>query len=383
MERHLKKIRVVMMAFFAICLVGLGITVLAIQPRDGQGIIADGSNALNLRGDGGGLNTEALFVPQVTDEATQTVSILLYHHIGDDEDNRDVIDAQTFEAQMVELQENGYNTVFFEDLINYVEKGWALPENAICITFDDGYLSNYEVAYPILKKYNMKATIFAIGSFVGSDTYKETGIEIIPHFTYTQAREMSDSGLISVQSHSYDMHQMTDGEGDAACRKNALKLSSETEGEYIEVLKADYERSKLEIENATNKEVNVYAYPKGEYDSLAGSVLESVGVKSTVIIREGKNILEKGNSESLYKLKRFYMSKSVSMEDLLEKIKVEKAAKPEKDDGQSNVHDSEYYDSEYYEYTEDSENNDDNYSDDSGSNNQDNDNDSDNDDDSE
>lgn len=88
-----------------------------------------------------------------------------------------------------------------------MEKGEALPEKPVVITFDDGYQSNYEYAYPILKKYGMKATIFVIGSSVGKDEYKDTGLPMLPHFGVSEAREMENSGLISIQSHTYDLHQ--------------------------------------------------------------------------------------------------------------------------------------------------------------------------------
>ena len=75
------------------------------------------------------------------------------------------------------------------------------------VTFDDGYSSFYELAFPILKELSIQATVFPIGVSVGKDTYKDTGISIIPHFNWQQAQEMASSGLVSIQSHSYDMHQ--------------------------------------------------------------------------------------------------------------------------------------------------------------------------------
>ncbi|MFR8334172.1 MAG: polysaccharide deacetylase family protein [Oscillospiraceae bacterium] len=50
----------------------------------------------------------------------------------------------------------------FQDLQNYVELGQELPEKPVLITFDDGYESNYMHFYPLLQKYQMKATIFPI-----------------------------------------------------------------------------------------------------------------------------------------------------------------------------------------------------------------------------
>ena len=68
------------------------------------------------------------------------------------------------------------------------------------------------LAFPILKELEMPAVVFPIGISVGKDTYKDTEIPITPHFTWEQAVEMANSGLISLQSHTYDLHQKTEYE---------------------------------------------------------------------------------------------------------------------------------------------------------------------------
>ena len=66
------------------------------------------------------------------------------------------------------LDENGYTTVSF--LICSLLWRGAAPEKPVVITFDDGYLSNYESAFPVLERLGMKATIFVIGTLVGRST---------------------------------------------------------------------------------------------------------------------------------------------------------------------------------------------------------------------
>jgi peptidoglycan/xylan/chitin deacetylase (PgdA/CDA1 family) len=91
------------------------------------------------------------------------------------------------EAQLGYLRDNGYTTVTFEDfpLSPYIEK-------PIILTFDDGYRCNYVELFPLLKKYEMKATIFLITSQIGNARY----------LTREQIVEMSNSGLVSFQSHT-------------------------------------------------------------------------------------------------------------------------------------------------------------------------------------
>ena len=141
------------------------------------------------------------------DEISTQVPILMYHHLSEDVTNSEMVSPEQFEAQIQALSEAGYTGVSFDELQAYVLRGEPLPEKPVVITFDDGYRSNYTLAYPILQKYGMKATIFAIGVSFGTDHYKDTDYAITPHFGAAEAAEMTASGLISIQSHTYDMHQ--------------------------------------------------------------------------------------------------------------------------------------------------------------------------------
>lgn len=133
------------------------------------------------------------------------VPILLYHHFSEQGSG---VTPETFELHMRTLAEAGYTAVTFDQLVNYVQRRGELPERPVCITMDDGYLSNYEIAWPILERYGMKATIFVIGSSVGhTERYKDTEYPITPHFTWEQGREMVRSGTVDLQCHTYDMHQ--------------------------------------------------------------------------------------------------------------------------------------------------------------------------------
>ncbi len=158
--------------------------------------------------------TEITDKKSLIESISEEVPVLLYHHLQPEADgsNGAVISVELFEKHMKALAENGYSAVSCSEVISYVEKGTPLPDNPVMITFDDGYRSNYEYAYPILKKYGLKATIFVIGTSFGSETYKDTDMKTIPHFGLSEAKEMVDSGVIEIQSHTYDMHQSEEGE---------------------------------------------------------------------------------------------------------------------------------------------------------------------------
>ena len=121
------------------------------------------------------------------------VLCLMYHSI-DSEKNKGGIFVDEFEEHIKWIKDK--KTFKMEEL-----KGldYTLPPNSILITFDDGYKNNYTLAFPILKKYNIKATIFLNTKFIEKD---ET------YLNWDEIREMYESGLIDFQLHTHS-HQLT------------------------------------------------------------------------------------------------------------------------------------------------------------------------------
>ena len=127
-------------------------------------------------------------------EAGVSVPVFMYHAIGDDcwGEESLFVRPDDLEAQLQYLQENGYETIFFEDL-SHVEQ----YEKPVILTFDDGYDDNYTLL-PLLEKYQMKATIFMIGRDIGGNR----------KLTQAQIAELTRSGLVSIQSHGWSHHEM-------------------------------------------------------------------------------------------------------------------------------------------------------------------------------
>lgn len=249
---------------------------------------------------------------------TDSVPIILLHSIDDGEYS---ISSEQFKRQMELIKKSGYNTISFSDLYNYTEKGIELPENPILITFDDGYYSNYKIAYPILKELDMKATIYIIGSSLGKDTYKDTKEKIIPHFGADEAAEMYSSGLIDIQSHSYDMHQSEKFENNTPVRSSVKQFGGESEADYIKAFYSDFYEEDSIIKNITNKSIHSFSYPTGYYSEHSEILLGQLGVKSTVTINEGTNTVIKGLPQSLFELKRIDVYRDMPDENLLNAIR--------------------------------------------------------------
>ena len=252
--------------------------------------------------------------PMAHAEYTANIPILMYHHIDENVTSDMVVTPTTFAAHMRALYENGFNTVTLRQLVDFVDYGIPLPERPVVITFDDGYLSVYQYAFPVLARYGLTATSFVIGEAVGTSTYKDTDYATIPKFSYEQARTMA--GVMSIQSHTYDMHQWPLFEVGRA-RENILIWPGEDEAEYIEILRADHLRISADIYTETGEAVFAVAFPYGVYDTLSQAVLVDMGVRVTLGVRHASNTIIMGLPQSLLSLNRFTIADHTEISTLL------------------------------------------------------------------
>lgn len=233
-----------------------------------------------------------------------SVPILLYHDIQDSGDGDSTIARKVFLSHLDALQQAGYETVTFSQLISFVKHGISLPEKPILITFDDGYLSNYKIAWPALQRRGMVGTIFVVGNSMGKDTYKDTGVPIIPHFTYGQANEMIDSGVMSIQSHTYDLHQYRPLEPDGG-REGVLPKKGESAESYRQALEQDLQLARDTLRQKTGASVQVLAYPYGLYTQDSEAISADLGFSVTVTTQAEPAILRHNDPSSLRLMGRY------------------------------------------------------------------------------
>ena len=262
---------------------------------------------------------QATALPDKT--VSRDVPVLMWHNLAEESSGDMTISVDTFRAQIEALHEAGFRTVSLQQLYDYVHFGTELPEKPIVLTFDDGYFSNYEYAFPILQEYDMQATIFAIGVSVGKDTYKDTDHAMTPHFGADEAREMVDSGLISVQSHTFDMHQWPPFEdGNAQVRETLLPFDGEADADYEAAVEADFAESRELLESITGQPVNALAFPEGAYVTLTQDALRSAGAELTFTTVRAVNTVVKGLPQSLCAMPRFGMTESADMTALVAEL---------------------------------------------------------------
>lgn len=157
----------------------------------------------------GSLLAKGVPAEPVMDEGI-ALPIIMYHGIIKDESRPGtyVVTADEFESDLKYLKENGYTTVVVQDLLDYVKKGTPLPKKPIMLTFDDGFYNNYVYAYPLLQSYGAKMVLSPVGSFTDAFTKSGDKHAAYSYLNWEDIKTMSDSGLVEIQNHTYDLHSL-------------------------------------------------------------------------------------------------------------------------------------------------------------------------------
>ncbi len=164
----------------------------------------------------------------------------MYHSVREKPVNEDAAELSVrpaeFEKQLKFFKEKRMISLFASELKGRQSK----HADYVVITLDDGYEDNYTQVFPLLKKYNCKATIFMITSLIGQEGY----------LSAEQIREMTESGLVSVQSHTVSHEPLALGD----------KVYEDVDRELGE--------SKAALEAISGAAVDSVAMPNGSFDDV-------------------------------------------------------------------------------------------------------------------
>lgn len=243
--------------------------------------------------------------------------IVMYHHILKEQTrlNKYTISPQEFRQDMEYIKNGGYTPIFLTELVESTHGGAPLPSKPVVITFDDGYESFYEYIYPILKEYGYKAVFSVVGQY--TDQYSEADDHHIrySHCTWEQLKEMSDSGLVEIGNHSYNLHVNKNG------RHGAKKKQGENVEAYEEVLKKDIGLMQERCYEYLGEYPTVFTYPFGQISKDALPVIKKMGFQAVLTCQEKLNYLT-GDPEQLFHLNRFNRAHDVSLQSLIEKARI-------------------------------------------------------------
>jgi peptidoglycan/xylan/chitin deacetylase (PgdA/CDA1 family) len=199
-------------------------------------------------------------------EGYQTVPVLTYHRVGA-RTNRMEVTTRQLDEQFAFLAKQGYRVVRLSELADFLAGKRELPKRAVVLTFDDGYTSTYEHAYPLLKKYGFPATVFLYTNFIGA---KDA-------LTWPQIREMAGSGLVDFQPHSRTHANLI------------VRLSGETDHQYRERLDTEIRAPRDLIRRSLSSEVIYYAYPYGDANDLVLERLSQADFRLGLTVNPGGN----------------------------------------------------------------------------------------------
>ncbi len=180
------------------------------------------------------------------------VPILLYHHVAPPKDNSKYYAApENFERQMRLLRRWGYETISLELLVKAIKEGAELPARPVIITFDDGQISVYTTAFPIMQRYGFTGVAYIVGSYLDAETF----------MTSEQVKELAAAGW-EIGSHSMKHKDLTH-----------LKPDEQ---------KYEVQYSRALLEEKLGVPVKTFAYPFGNPTDYAFTYVHNAGYTSAV-----------------------------------------------------------------------------------------------------
>lgn len=216
-----------------------------------------------------------------------SIPVLNYHSVTIDPGNVVVISPTKLEEQLTYLHDHGYTPVSLATFISLIEgqSVEAAPEKPVLLTFDDGYIDNYEQAMPLLAKYAFPATLFISPGMNDQEGY----------LNWEQIKKLQEAGW-DIQPHG-----MT--------HPHLPQLSADQQA--FEILEA-----RKQIEDKLGTKADVYCYPYGEYNKTTLKLLKDHGFRYAFTIEQG----HAANQQSPYLLKRLFINGEEGLKSFIRKL---------------------------------------------------------------
>lgn len=219
------------------------------------------------------------------------VPVLMYHHVSAHKGDMVSVTPEVFEGQMRQMKEAGYRCLDSSELLDVISGDYSPEDRCLAITFDDGYLDNFVYAFPVLKKYGMKAIMFVVTGWVDGalkegrkrgalvDAFKkdppthdrckgliEQSSFSLVSIDWDMAAEMKASGLVEIGSHTKSHRSVN--------RLSREEVTDELQG------------SKRRITERLGS-CDTLCWPKGRFTPEASDIARSLGYKAVFTTRPG------------------------------------------------------------------------------------------------
>ena len=223
----------------------------------------------------------------VYNEPGQVVApILLYHHVsGESYSGRYNVSVPGFQDQMQALSDHGYTAVTISQMLDALLEGAELPEKPIVITFDDGHMSVYKNAFPIMESFGFPGVFYIVTNRI-NNSQDFVNIE--------QIKTMIDAGW-EMGSHSYTHADVTSNH---------------------DTVSYEIARSRNDLKQALSTEISTFAYPFGTIDSFTAQKVIEYGYRAGMGL--GTRIVH--TPDSLWYIHRIEIYGEYTLDDFLMRI---------------------------------------------------------------
>jgi peptidoglycan/xylan/chitin deacetylase (PgdA/CDA1 family) len=196
----------------------------------------------------------------------QLVPVLVYHQITTEVRGRVVVSPAAFEEQMRYLRARGFRVVTLSALVDFLARGRQLPRNAVVLTFDDGYRSFLDHAYPVLKELGFPATLFVYTDYVGAGR---------------QAMEWSHLERLAREGFDVQAHSKTHGD--------LRRRRAESDVDYEKRMQAELGDPQVLFERHLGRRARLFAYPYGFHDDEVVAKVREYGYEAAFTVRRESN----------------------------------------------------------------------------------------------
>ncbi len=257
-------------------------------------------------------------------------SVISYHDVVDLGQTPDMkIFPQTITRNLLVqhfnlIAELGYHPVSYQQVLDARAGKQPLPDKAIMLTFDDGYRSFYDIVYPLLKLYDYPAVTAVVGSWIDVPdgqqvAYGETTLPRERFMTWDELREMQQSPLVEVASHTYDLHKGVVGnpfgnQQPAATTSVWSPSGYESESEYVDRIRNDMQLTRQRFQDELGKAPRIMVWPYGAYSKATLKLAAEAGMPQTFSLLEHINNVRDDPSE----MGRYLIDQETSLETIEE-----------------------------------------------------------------
>ncbi|MFT6896708.1 MAG: peptidoglycan/xylan/chitin deacetylase (PgdA/CDA1 family) [Paraglaciecola sp.] len=187
-------------------------------------------------------------------EAADNAVILLYHHVSEKTPASTSVSPGTFRSHMQYLSDN-FQVLPLAEIISALKAKKSLPDRAIAITFDDGYLDIYDNGHPILREFKLPYTVFINPALVGEVNY---------HLSWQQMKTMTEQGA-SFANHYLRHEHLLARQGD------------EAESAWLKRVGNEVQQAEQLLQKNLGLSHKYFAYPYGEFSSALQQHISDLG----------------------------------------------------------------------------------------------------------